>query len=241
MRINQIMEADGGLAKQSAVVARLENAGGDIINTARNGNGDIAKIGINGQGKSLVYIVIYPDGTYDRFEGDAIVIYRSSYVGPAYNDPKEAARRILQAQAEKEERQEQAERDRQYRKEQMLRSKRDKLISKYRDVVIPPQYKAICDAASYAFDVIINHIGPDLRSGLGMYDDDEYEEEATRYYDPAVILDLVADRMHDYSKGDNSYDLNPEDCSPAQWEAFNKLPIKYQLKVATPYAGAFDY
>jgi hypothetical protein len=239
MRISEIMEADGGLAKQSAVIARLERSGGEVVAQATNAKGDVAKVGVNGMGK--VYFVIYPDGTFDRFDGDQIVIYRSGFQGPPINDPKETARRIQQAQWEKEERQERAAAAAQDRKEQRILDKREKLRTKYMNVNIPPQYKEICDAASRAIDIVMNYIGPDLRSGLASYDGDAREEETTRYYDPLVILDLVSDRMYDFCNGHDEYGIDPEDCTPEQWKAFHELPIKIQLRVASPYAGAFDY
>jgi hypothetical protein len=242
MRINQIMEADGGLAKQSAVIARLQNAGGDVIGTATSSNGDVAQIGINGDAKSKVYFVVYPDGTFDRFQGDAIVIYRTGYTGPAINDPKESARRIMKAQQEKEERAERKERQAAIAYQQKLNAKRNALVDKYRSVVIPPQFKELCDKAGEVMSMIMEQIGPDLRSGLASYQDGPMrDEETTRYYDPLVILDLVADRMYDFVNGHPLDSYSQPEITPQEWQAFHKLPIKYQLKVASQFAGSFDY
>jgi hypothetical protein len=241
MRINQIMEADAGSAKQSSVIARLENAGGDVIGTATSSNGDVAKIGINGQAKSKVYFVVYPDGTFDRFQGDAIVIYRTGYTGPAINDPKEAARRIRAAQEAQDRAKEQRAYDAQRKKEAALMNKREALRTKYNSVKIPSELNDLIGKVESVFDQVMNEVGPDLRSGLASYDDDSREEETTTYYDPAVILDLVCDRMADFTRGLKGNSEYGYDITPEEWKQFNNLPIKYQLKVAARFAGAFDY
>ena len=247
MRIQEIMEADEGKAKQSALVARLEKVGGDIVGKATNGS-DVALIGINGHGKNSIHFVFYPDGSSDRFEAGKMVIYRTGYDGPSINDPVEIARAKQQAQwdkedraAEREDRAARREEEQEERRRQKISDKREKMRTKYRNVQIPPQYEQICDAAEDAIGQICNMIGPDLRSGLGSYDEGEWSEEATRYYDPGVILDLASDQMHDYCNGHNVFHGNDPDCSPQQWMEFKKLPLKYQLKVAGEWAGSFDY
>jgi hypothetical protein len=138
MRINQIWEADGGIAKQSTNIARLERAGGSLYaDEATNSVGDVARIGEN----NGVHFVMYPDGNTDRFERNAIVVYRTGYSGPPINDPKAAAERIRQKQAEKDERAARLQRERADREErvrQALHDKREALRTKYMNVVIPP-------------------------------------------------------------------------------------------------------
>jgi hypothetical protein len=239
MRINQIMEADSGRAKQSANIARLERAGGSLyVDNATNNVGDVARIGEN----KGVHFVMYPDGTTDRFERKAIVVYRTGYSGPAINDPKAAAERIRQKEEEKARKREYAERDRAQQYADDLNAKREALRTKYSDVVIPAQWQKIVDAASEAFDYVMDTVGPDLRSGLGMYKDGPARDnEMTKYYDPAVILDLVCDRMYDFSEGRGSEEDEQMDITREEWNMFCNLPIEYQLKVASEWAGAMDY
>jgi hypothetical protein len=239
MRINQIMEADSGLAKQSANIARLERAGGSLYaDDATNNVGDVARIGEN----KGIHFVMYPDGTIDRFERKAIVVYRTGYTGPAINDPKAAAERIRRKEEEQARKRERTAIDRADKYRTDLNAKREALRTKYSDVVIPEQWQKVVDAASEAFDHVMDTVGPDLRSGLGMYKDGPTRDnEMTKYYDPAVILDLVCDRMHDFSNGSGSEEDEQMDLTREEWEMFCNLPIKYQLKVASEWAGAMDY
>lgn len=247
MRFHEISEAAvDGKTKQAEIVKRLERAGGDVVQRIRNDAGDEAVVGVNGMAKGKIYFVIYPDGTFDRFEPNNIVIYRTGYTGPRLNDKEYDDYQRQQKRWEDEDRRERDRERREERKEwqarERLNKKRDALRSKWEKVVIPPNLKALCDKADEVFDEVINYIGPDIRSGCASYGDDEANEEAmTQYYDPRVILSLVRDRAHDMMQGQEfSFDTE-HDVTPLEWEEFCDLPIKYQLKVASHYAGSMDY
>jgi hypothetical protein len=60
---------------------KFEKSGGQIIGDVKNGS-EVGKIGAHNKGQwNQAVIVFYPDGSYDRFDHDATVIYRDGWKG----------------------------------------------------------------------------------------------------------------------------------------------------------------
>jgi hypothetical protein len=223
-------------------IERLLKIGGEILDKQVTNGNELAAVGVN-QG---VHFVMYPDGTFERFEKDELVKYRKGWTGPTINDPKEVRARKErefneQMAAIAEEKQKQRDARRAARKKGLVESNEPSLVERLKryEIEVPAAEREVIELARPAFDFFFEQFGQTIDRKIS-----GSTREKENWSDPEYVLDFVTNKLKPYlGTEDATGEVDGEGpaCSPEEWQDFKQLDTAYQLTLAVQFCGILPY
>jgi hypothetical protein len=213
-----------------ARIGRIEKMGGTLMEAVASNGQYVAAICQN-QG---VHFVIYADDTFDRFEKEQFVKYRTGYTGPVINDDADIIRKreeqLRQAVQDAADAKAAKKRSKQVKKdpnEQAIAAARQ---ARY-DIKVDDRVQPIMDAARPAFEFFFEKFGDSFNRRIGTS-----VRERENWADPEYILETVSEKLHDQLGR-----VNGPSTTIAAWQSFRDLDKKYQLALAFKFSGTLPY